>query len=160
MRLVSPLVLLVVLLFACESGPSGDWNELNLMRYSIPVSIMAPDSAKVSTAEVSGVMRDVTITSEEDNFAIQIFSGRAFTNDLARLKADQLELVRENPYFEQIVFEEPSGFIFENRIDSTANFGFRYILYRGDNEIIFQNGMGRIFSEEEARSMYEAVKQK
>jgi len=159
MRQLSLCVLPIVLFLACGADSKSHLNELNLMRYSIPVSIMAPDSAKVSTAEVSGVMRDVTIISEEDNYAVQIFSGRAFTNDLARLKADQLELVRENPYFERIVFEEPSGFIFENRIDSTANFGFRYILYRGDNEIIFQNGMGRIFNEEEARGMYEAVQQ-
>lgn len=156
---ISCLLLVALFMVGCQSGDEDGWQELNLMRYNIPVSIMAPDSAKVKMSEVSGVVRDVTIISEADNYAVQIFSGQAFTNDLARIKAGQLELVRDNPYFERIVSEDPAGFIFENRIDSVANYGFRRILYKGDKEIIFQNGMGRIFSEAETAAMYEAVKQ-
>jgi hypothetical protein len=120
---------------------------------------MAPDSAKVKSGNMSGMLRDVTILSEDDNYAVQVFSGQAFTQDLAKLKAGQLDLVRGNRYFERIVEEDPSGFVFENKIDTVANFGFRHVIFKGDKEIVFQNGMGRIFTEAEARKMYVAVKQ-
>ncbi|PHI20002.1 hypothetical protein CEQ90_09680 [Lewinellaceae bacterium SD302] len=144
-------------MLSCQSDGKSGWQELNLMRYNIPVSIMAPDSAKVNTAEVSGVVRDVTIEDAENDFLVQIFSGQAFTSDLARLKSAQLELVRDNPYFSRIVKEDPAGFIFENKIDSTSAFGFRYVVYQGDLEIVMQNGMGRIFNQEAVEQMYESV---
>lgn len=147
------------LFFACNQDAKNGWSEHNLMRYNVPIAISAPDSVKISTAEVSGIVRDVTVEDLDNDYSIQIFSGQAFTNDIARLKADQLDLVRGNPYFNRIVEEEPAGFIFENQIDSTSSFGFRYVIYQGDLEIIVQNGMGKIFSEESVRKMYEGVKQ-
>lgn len=144
---------------ACGSEQAADLKPLNLMQYDIPVAIMAPDSAKVKSGSLSGMLKDVTVISENDNFAVQIFSGQAFTQDLAKIKASQLDLVRGNRYFERIVEEDSAGFIFENKIDSTANFGFRHVVFKGDKEITFQNGMGRIFTEAEARKMYAAVKQ-
>lgn len=152
------LALLTSSFFGCQSETNEGWSERNLMRYNIPVSIMAPDSATVKSAEVSGVVRDVTIEDRENDYAVQIFSGQAFTNDLARLKSNQLDLVRSNPFFKRIVEEEPAGFIFENMIDSTSSYGFRYVVYQGDLEIVFQNGMGRIFKEESVRKMYNGIK--
>lgn len=152
-------IALALVLTACAGEKADEWSATNLMKYDIPVSIMAPDSATVQAGSVSGIVRDVTVLSEEDNYAVQIFSGQAFTQDLTRLKSNQLDLVRSNRYFERIVEEETAGFIFENKIDSTSNFGFRYILFKGDKEIIFQNGMGRIFTEAQARKMYQAVTQ-
>lgn len=160
MPLRNPLLLLLAfLIFACQPEGTDGWSQRNLMRYNIPLVIETPDSAKINTSEVSGIVRDVTIEDEEQNYAVQIFSGQAFTSDLARLKSSQLELVRENPYFERIVEEEPAGFIFETRIDSVSNYGFRYVVYQGDLEIVIQNGMGRIFDEASVRRMYEGVKQ-
>lgn len=146
--------------FSCQESTEAGWSSRNLMRYNIPIAIMAPDSAKVTTAKVSGVVRDVTIMDAENDYAVQIFSGQAFTNDLARIKSAQLDLVRENPFFNRIVEEAPAGFIFENKIDSTSSYGFRYVIFQGDQEIIIQNGMGRIFPEPAVRKMYESVQQK
>lgn len=152
-------LLFVLFCFACQSDGSGGWSERSLLQYNIPVSIMAPDSAKVKTSNMSGVMQDVTITDSVENYAIQILASQAYTQDLARIKGDQIELVRDNPYFMRIVTEETDGFIYENRIDSTSTFGFRYVIFKGDTEIIVQNAMGRIFTEEEVTDMYKAVKQ-
>lgn len=164
-RLLRPLALLsfcccFIILTSCGQDKPAGWQELNLMRYNIPLSVLAPDSAKVSTTEVSGVLRDITITDKANNYYVQIFSSQAYTQDIARIKADQLDLVRSNPYFESVVEEEPNGFIYLNKIDTLATYGFRYVVFMGDKEIILQNGMARIFDEAAVRKMYEAVQQK
>ena len=74
-RFFITLLVSIIILSRQSDGKAG-WQELNLMRYNIPVSIMAPDSAEVKTAEVSGVMRDVTIEDNENDFLVQIFSGQ------------------------------------------------------------------------------------
>lgn len=153
------LLLLVLVVFSCTNTPESQWSELDLTRYNVPMKIMAPDSAKVASSTLSGIMQDVTIKSMEDDYSIQILSSQASTNDMARLKAHQLELVRGNRYFEQVVTEEPDGFIFQNQIDSSAHYGFRYIVYQGDQEFVFQNAFGELFDEAAIRAMYEAVQQ-
>ncbi len=78
---------------------------------------------------------------------------------MARLKSGQLDLVRDNRYFESIVREEEQGFIFLNMIDSTSLYGFRYIIYQGDQEFVFQNAFDGTFNLMEVEAMYAAVKQ-
>ena len=152
------LFFLVPFIWSCESEERSDYAALDLTEYNIPVTIMAPDSAEVQSQSLSGVMDDVTIRSTADRYAVQVLANTARTNDMARLKADQLELVRDNRYFARVVEEEPQGFIFENKIDTTSAFGFRYIIYRGDREIVFQNSFDGVFNLDEVRSMYESVK--
>lgn len=159
MRLLLPL-LLCVCCFACGSDSSSDWAELDLTGHRVAVSIMAPDSAKVASKTVAGIIQDVTIKSPADNYSVQVLGSRASSNDMARLKAEQLELVRDNRYFERILTEEPNGFIYENKIDSTTIYGFRYIVYQGDQEFVFQNGMEGTFNLVDIEAMYSAVKQK
>jgi len=154
------LLLLSLALFtlACTSDRAEGWPELDLTRYNIPLTIQAPDSAKVVSGTISGIMQDVTVKSPEDAYAIQILASQAATNDMSRLKAEQLELVRDNRYFERIVREEPDGFVFQNRIDTTAIYGFRHIVYQGDREFVFQNSFEGLFSLDAIEKMYTAVK--
>ena len=79
---------------------------------------------------------------------------------MTRLKAEQLELVRDNRYFTGIIEENTDGFLFENTIDSTSIFGFRHIVYQGDRSFIFQNGFDSTYGLEDIRAMYAAVRQK
>ncbi|NJB85169.1 hypothetical protein GGR26_000914 [Lewinella marina] len=143
---------------ACGSDGRDGFKSLDLTQYNVPVTIQAPDSAKVTASNLSGVIDDITIKSPADRFAIQVLASNASTNDMARLKAEELEYVRDNRYFERIVREEPQGFIFENRIDTTSAYGFRYIVYRGDREFVFQNSFDGVFTLPEVETMYESVK--
>lgn len=152
-------IALSTLLFTCGSGSTPEWPELDLTKYSVPIKIMAPDSVQVKSQTLSGIMHDVTIISPEDKYNIQILSSQASTNDMTRLKAEQLSNVRDNRYFNRVVREEPNGFVFENKIDSTSAFGFRYIVYQGDQEYVFLNGLSGIYTEAEIEAMYAAVKQ-
>ena len=153
-------LLLSLLLASCAKDSASDWSELDLTAYSLPVKIMAPDSAKVVSSNFSSIMQDVTVKSEADEYSVQILASQASTNDMTRLKAEQLELVRDNRYFSKVVREEDNGFIFENQIDSTSIFGFRYIIYQGDKEFVFQNGFDATYGQEAIEAMYAAVQQK
>ncbi|MBB4077681.1 hypothetical protein GGR28_000282 [Lewinella aquimaris] len=154
----TPIILALLLFTACESDGRSGYRALDLTAYNIPVTIQAPDSARVVSGSLSGVIDDITVKSPADRFAVQILASDATTNDMARLKANELELVRDNRYFERIVTEEPQGFVFENKIDSISAYGFRYIIYRGDREIVFQNSFDGVFTLSEAEAMYNSVK--
>lgn len=153
------LLALVWGMMACNSEPQSTMSELNLLEYGLPITVQAPDSAKVKKVDMGSIMKDVTIKHGED-YSIQIYASQATTNDIAKLKADKLNDIKMNPFFSKIVKEEEAGFIFENKIDSsTINYGFNYAYVQGDMEYIFSTGLIGTFTLEEAESMYDAVKQ-
>lgn len=158
MRLLFLLLLVPLLCPSCSADGSTDYADLDLTAYNIPVTIRAPDSARVVSGSLSGLMDDITVKSAADRYAVQILASAASTNDMTRMKAEQLELVRENRYFEKIVSEDPAGFVFENRIDTTSLYGFRYIVYRGDREIVFQNSFDGVYQLDEIQRMYDSIK--
>ncbi|MEM8582799.1 MAG: hypothetical protein AAGF87_00955 [Bacteroidota bacterium] len=149
----------LMLCCACGSDLSDSWVEHDLMAQNLAIRVQGPDSVQIKANDLSGISRDVSLRNTEVGYYLQIFSSLASTSDLARLKSEQLELVRENPFFERVIQEDPQGFIFESRIDTVQHYGFRYVHYKGDREFIFQNGMGHIFDLQEVERMYEAVKQ-
>ena len=153
------LLALVWGMIACNSEPQSTLSELNLLEYGLPITVQAPDSAKVKKVDMGSIMKDVSIKHGED-YSIQIYASQATTNDIAKLKADKLNDIKMNPFFSKIVKEEEAGFIFENKIDSsTINYGFNYAYVQGDMEYIFSTGLIGTFTLEEAESMYNAVKQ-
>jgi len=160
MKCYSLLFSLLFLLIACQSsGSKSDMRSLDLLKYGIPMTIMAPDSVAVKSGSLS-FSKDVTIKGEESGFDIQIFAYDATSMDTEVVKKEQLEQIKDNPYFSKIVQEDPNGFIYEIALDSTStNYGFKYMRVQGDKEYIFQNGMTGSFSLEEATTMYEAVQQ-
>ena len=151
------LIFLWMSLLACGGEEETNYRALDLTEYNIPLTIQAPDSARVVAGKLGGI-EDVTVRSPADRYAVQILASTAQTNDMARLKADELEAVRDNRYFERIVTEEPAGFVFENKIDTTSAYGFRYIVYQGDRVIVFQNSFDGVYTLPEVESMYNSVK--
>lgn len=151
--------LLAIHFAACQNEPGGGLQEADLLAYGIPVTIMAPDSAVIRGGDLGGgLIKDVTIRGE-DNYYVQVFATQAETNDIARLKAEQLADVKSIRYFDKIVSEEEDGFIYQTMIDTTASYGFRYIVVQGDLQITFQTGLLGTFSQEEVERMYQAVQQ-
>lgn len=147
-------------LASCQQENQQDWKPLDLLQWGIPVTVLAPDSAKVKTMDMGGLLKDVTIKGD-DNYYIQIYASDASTTDISRIKANQLAEVKANRYFSKIVNEEEAGFIFENVVDSAnVYYGFRHIRVQGDKEYIFQTGLIGSFSLEEVEKMYGAVQPK
>ncbi|MEM6321631.1 MAG: hypothetical protein AAF960_28490 [Bacteroidota bacterium] len=154
------LVLLVIAFgfVACQNNTKSELTELNLLQYNIPLTVLAPDSAKVVSGTLS-FSQDVTIKSPKDNYDVQIFAYDATTNNLAEVKAGHLAEVKSSAYFSKIIKEEDAGFIYETAFDSTStNYGFKYLKLQGDKEYIFQTGLVGTFELAEVEWMYEAVK--
>lgn len=154
------LILLCVItgIGSCQQEAAGDWEPTSLMPYGVPVTIMAPDSVVVKTSDMGGLLKDITVRGGEE-YSIQIYATDAETNDISKIKANQLADVKSNRYFSRIVEEEEAGFIYETQIDSSnINYGFRYIHLQGDKEYIFQTGLTGLYTQEEVERMYEAVK--
>lgn len=149
-----------LILTSCQSDTNSNMKEQDLLSYGIPVTIMAPDSINVKTNDMAGGLIKDVVVDGGPGYNLQIIVSPAETNDIAKIKADQIANVKINRYFSKIVEEEESGFIYETAIDSNhINYGFRYILIQGAEEFIFQSGLAGTFSQEEAKAMYEAVKQ-
>lgn len=157
MKKISVCIFLVALFAACSQDQEDNWKPLDLLPYNVPVTILAPDSVDVNSESLAGVVQDVTLKAP--GYSIQIYGTELETNDLARLKAEQISEVKNTPYFSRIVQEETSGFIYENLIDTSLNYNFRYILPRGDKLYTFQTGIVETYNLEEAKRLYEAVKQ-
>lgn len=157
MRILSILVVTCLIFSACKSDPLDSYKELNLLSYGVPISIMAPDSPVVKKEDWIA-QQGITVSKGED-YEVQIWAGQAATLDVASLKAEKLAEVKTNKLFSKIIKDEPNGFIFENKPDSSTLFyGFYYLVIQGDNQYIFQNGLRGNFTLDQAEMMYNAVK--
>lgn len=150
----------LLLMGACKSDPTSNLKPLSLLPHGIPITIMAPDSAKVRTMDLL-VQKDITVRAE-DGYDLQIFASDATSTDVTKIASELKGEVKNNPYFSKIVDEsEPNGFIYETKLDSTiTSYGFQLVRVMGDREYIFQNALVGTFSEAEIRTMYQAVKEK
>ena len=74
------LTVLVTGLFACQNTSKTALKSLDLLQHGIPITIMAPDSAKVVAGSLS-FSQDVTVKSPTDNYDVQIFAYDATTTD-------------------------------------------------------------------------------
>jgi len=152
------LAIFLIGCIACQNTATTALKPLDLLQYGIPITILAPDSAKVVAGTLS-FTQDVTVKSEADNFDLQIFSYDATTTNLSAVKASHLAEVKSNAYFSEIIEEEDAGFIYSTVYDSTAtNYGFKYLKIQGDKEYIFQTGLVGNFALEDVKTMYQAVK--
>ncbi len=150
--------ILFALCFAgCTKKQSVKLVDLDLMSYEMPIMIKAPADAEIKKMDLI-VQKDITVKSG-DGFYLQIFESDVTNRDPKKVKEDLLKTVQENPYFSELVQEDPNGFIYKTQIDSTQeNYSFRYVRIQGDKEYTFQTGMIGQFTLDQVRTMYNAVK--
>ena len=156
-KIIFSVFLALIFFAACKKDVMSDWQPTNLLPYGVPVSILAPDSVKVNSQDLGGVIQDVTVKGED--YSIQIYGTELQSNDLASLKAEQVSEVKRNRFFSRILQEDTDGFIYELLIDSTLNYSFRYLLPLGDKLYVFQTGIVETYTLPEAKKLYSAVKQ-
>ena len=153
---LTPAFLLFLFLPACNRDPAS-LRPLDLNPYGIPMVIRAPDSTVVLEKNYS-FMRDITIRKAPD-FDIQVFELVSTTADAAGEKFHQLESVKQDPFFKEIIKEDDYGFIFSKHLDSlTVDYDFRLIKLFGEKELIFQTGLSGSFTLDEVKRMYKAIK--
>jgi len=153
---LTPAFLLILCLAACNQDPTS-LRPLDLNPYGIPMIIQAPDSTLVLEKDYK-FMRDITIR-KAPNFDIQVFELISTTADAAGEKFHQLESVKQDPFFKEIIKEDDYGFIFSKHLDSlTVDYDFRLIKLFGEKELIFQTGLAGSFNLEQVKRMYKAIK--
>ncbi|MCB0704517.1 MAG: hypothetical protein KDC34_04380 [Saprospiraceae bacterium] len=159
MKLIKILFLFsLTFILACGSDTPDGWNEMSLLQYGLPITLIAPDSADVKTMDL-GLMKDVSV-KKGDDFYVQITMSEATSIDVSALVADQLDAEKGRRNFLRIVQEDPAGFIVERSIDSTRNtFDFRYVSVKGEHQFLFQTGLSGFYSLEEVERMYKSVQQ-
>lgn len=153
------LLLSVFIVISCGTSSSDNMDELSLLQYGVPFSIKAPADATVKKSDL-GVFDDVTIKAGTD-FSIQLLASEATELDPTKVKDGLLEGVQRNPYFAEVLEEDPAGFIYRKEIDSSnVNYSFRYVRIQGDREYIFQPSLVGQFSLDDVKAMYSAVEKK
>jgi hypothetical protein len=151
------ILLVAAILASCASEP--EWKPLNLLEYGMPIIILSPDSPVIKKMDLV-FQQDISV-KKGDYYYVQIFSGEASTRNPAELKDQLKEEVLNNPFFSEIVQDDERGFIYKDQIDSSnSTYGFRFVEIKGDKEYVFQTGLIGAYTEEEVRSMYDAVQYK
>lgn len=148
----------LVFLTNCKTDPSYHFEEVDLMKHGLPLKVKAPAEMEVEKSTTMG-QQDYLLDGGEDYF-VQVFVSDFNSGSRENLVEELKNNISGNRFFNGFLVEEEDGFIYEFKIDTTnSNFGFRRVHIQGDKEYIFQNGMGKIFSEEQATGMFEAVAQ-
>ena len=159
MKKISAFLLTLCLLTSCATDTKEAFIPLDLMQHGIPLTIMAPDSADITSDDLA-MMKDVTVKKGEDYY-VQILGGATMASDPKVVKASQLVDVKEGPFFSKVLQDDENGFIYETKMDSTyTNYGFRYVRLQGDKEYIFQTGLIGTFTLDDVKRMYTAVQAK
>ena len=153
---------ILLLVFSCKKGdePAKEtWQPLDLLSNGLPISVLAPDSARVNVTSV-GAVKDVTIIGPASTpYYVQIYVQPALTLDMAELKSNQINEVKTNPDFSRIVEEDENSFLYELGVDDSKHYSFRYVHLQADQEYVFTTGFTEKFTLEEAKRLYAAVKQ-
>jgi len=158
MKKLLPVFALFLFLFSCQQeNEVSDLKPLNLLKHGVPITINAPDSAQVKKTKI-GDWDDITV--KKGDYSLQIFVRNAITNDLVKIKSEELALVKEEKLFSKIIKEEENGFIYETSIDSISNYNFKYIHLQADRVYTFQKGLADNLTKSQAERIYNSVKQK
>lgn len=149
---------IITAMAACKTEPVAEFKPLNLLDKGAPITIMAPDSAVVTTDDLI-VMQEISIKKGKDYY-VQIRYSDAENTDVAALKAEEVADAKKDPFFAEIVQDDPDGFIYKMQVDSTrTGYGFRHVRLKGNKEYRFRNGIIGIFDKEAIEAMYAGVRE-
>lgn len=150
------LIATTTFLLSCQ-GSSKKSNKLDLTSYGMPIAVDAPDGATIDKTD-EGLMDRVIISGGKD-YGLEITAMSALTQDMANIKQSELDIIKGNPYFSQIVKEDDTGFIYETVVDSTnIRYNFFKVKVQGDTEFryILPTQFGG-FSKEDAIKIYDGL---
>ncbi len=152
MKKILFVALISLTMFACKSDKVA-FEKVDLLQYGIPLTINAPVGSEISQPYGEG---EVWIKNEAAHYFIQARKLSTLTNDVAKVKTEELEAVKANSGFSKLISEEKNGFIFEENYDKVA-YDFRYIIIQGDNQYIFQKILTELSTLEEVQRMYQSL---
>ncbi len=151
------MVVIYTLFLGCKPDQRAKPNAINLLKYGIPCTIQSPGNVNIQKVG-QGNLYDVSISNGKD-FDVQVFMTSATSNNLTTIRQRKKEELLSNPQFIKIIEEYNDGFLFEKAGDEQqSTYDFITILLKGENEITFQAGNSKFFTEDEVRNMIAAVR--
>ncbi len=151
--LIINIVIFAFLLVACKNKQSTITSaSANLLKYGIADEIYPPKEA-IYTPMKNANLIGVSIAADS-MLEVQAFMTASFTKDYTKLITDRKREIVGNPYFVKIVEENNQGFLFEKKISETEkSYDFRVVKLIGDNEVTYQSGIKKEYTEAEAKEM-------
>lgn len=143
---------LFILIASCNNSKI-ETTSLDLIDYGISLTVNAPKTASVTQPSNSP---EVWIVDSTSNFEIQIRKSLSLTNDLTKVKEEELSLVKSTTGFSKIISETDNGFIFEENFDETS-YDFRYFVVQGDHKFIFQKMFTSNLTLEDVENIFEII---
>lgn len=155
-RILLPALLLTI---GCRPSPVSEYRSKSLLQYGIPITVLAPDSVSVEKEDWV-VQQSISLRNEDEQYFVQIWIRDADLYDISSVKEEKLAEVQGDPSFSKVVKEDPDGFIYERKIDSsTVNYDFRHFQVKGDKEYTSQTDLTtQLFTLDEVMNMYMAVR--
>lgn len=166
MRILTIILgLFVFLTMACgtaETQQIEKMQALDLNKYHVPLSIQAPEGAKVSPNPASTDGLEISngtnffillevVKPEEEEDEIEL--------NLEKVKGEALEYQKSGGYLNKVLVNDKNGFVYEIKDEEIgATFGFFYSIKKGKERFDFQASQQKKFTEAEALKMYDAVK--
>ena len=147
---------ITIFILACNSKKDST-GLTDLLPYGIPYKISAPKDASI-TKIGQGRIVDVSVKNNS-GYDLQVFMTKAYTTDINKIKTEKKTLEVINPSFGKIVEEYDDGYLYEKNTDAgKRTYDFWLIKIVGDNEINFQCGNSREFSEQEVRNILLSIR--
>lgn len=158
-------VFCVLAFLACgseETKQAEKMQVLDLTKYHVPLSIQAPESAKVSPNPVS--TDGLQISNGADFFVLlEVIKAEDEEDEvelnLENAKSDMLEYQKESGYFSKVLADDKNGFVYEMKDKEIGTtYGFYYTVKHDKERIDFQASPQKKFTQEEIMKMYNAIK--
>jgi hypothetical protein len=156
---------LALVLMACGSEEKQQVEKmetLDLNKYEVPVSIQAPEGAKVSPNPASTEGLEI---SNGTNFFVLLEQIKPEDSedevelDLAKVKEEALEYQKSGGYLSKVLVNDKNGFVYEIKDEEIGQtFGFFYTIKIEKERVDFRASQQKKFTQEEVMKMYEAVK--
>lgn len=149
----------MALILSCQRE-GNNWVEKDLMSEGLPIKIKAPEDLEVKKANFGG-SQEYDLKSNSDYYQLSVMVNDATTSDESMISRQLMKLISEGKYFDEIVMENPDGFIYRLSPDSTRQvYGFRRVHIQGGKMYIFQSPIISRLNQAQAKAIYEAVAQK
>lgn len=160
---ISLLAIVSVLIWACGGNSGESLQEISLLPYEMAINVKVPKDTLI-TGGSFGDMQEVVIESKDTNslYKMQIWGMPKDKIDMSAVVADKKAEIEadELSVFVKYLEEAPNGFLYEYKIDDLVGYDFRCFKIQGAKKFEFQALGGITHTEEAARLMFNAVKEK
>ncbi len=159
MKNLSLFIATVALLFAACGSENTHLVDTSLLKYNMPINIMAPADAVFDNSDLG----DYNSLDVQDTLGYRLTIESAVVGslekDLVKLLEEEKTLVKADSFFVAFEKETIDGFIYKISIDDIESYDFKYFRMVGDRKYTFKGSLVGGFHKDlkVVENMYKAV---